>query len=119
MALISPHVATLNAAADRIIPPDDASPGAVGAGAAAGLIAMLDGDLAALRDDYVAFLAQLDLEAQVVYGAPFAHLPAEQQDALLGSFQHSAFFHLFVEHVHEQYWSSAAGLALVGFEVRG
>jgi len=119
MSLTTQQIITLQAAADRIIPPDDESPGARASGAATQLIAMLDGDLAALKDDYAAFLTQLDLEAQVAYGPRFAGLSAEQQDALLSSFQASAFFRLFVEHVHEQFWSSAAGMKLVGFEVNG
>jgi hypothetical protein len=69
-----------------------------------------------LRPDYEAFLAQLDLEAQVKYGPRFAALTTDQQDALLQSFQSSAFFRLFVEHVQEQFWTTPAGLALVGFE---
>jgi hypothetical protein len=117
---LSPHpIATLNAAADRIVPPDDGTPGAVASGAAAQLAALLDGDLTHLRADYDAFLAQLDAEAQVKYGPHFAALSTDQQDALLQSFQTMAFFRLFVEHVHEQFWTTPAGLALVGFEVRG
>ncbi|BCX04351.1 MAG: hypothetical protein KatS3mg053_2289 [Candidatus Roseilinea sp.] len=119
MSLTPQQIATLNAAADRIIPPDDESPGAVASGAATRLLAMLEGDLAALQRDYAAFLTQLDLEAQVAFGASFAELDAERQDALLGTFQSSAFFRLFAEHVHEQFWSSEAGMTLVGFEVRG
>lgn len=119
MPLTSRQIATLNAAADRIVPPDDESPGAVESGAAAGLIAMLDDDLAVLKNDYAAFLSQLDLEAQVAYGPHFDQLTAGQQDALLNSFGASSFFRLFVEHVHEQFWSSTAGMKLVGFEVRG
>ncbi len=119
MTLTPQQIVILNAAAGRIIPPDDESPGAVESGATARLIAMLDGDLSAAKNDYAAFLTQLDLEAQVAYGSPFAALSAEQQDALLNTFQASAFFRLFVEHVHEQFWSSEAGMKLVGFEVRG
>jgi hypothetical protein len=119
MPLSSLHIATLNAAADRIVPPDDGTPGAIESGAAAQLIAMLDGDLAHLCADYDAFLAQLDAEAQVQHGPRFADLSADQQDALLQSFQTMAFFRLFVEHVHEQFWTTPASLALVGFEVRG
>ncbi len=119
MTLTSRQITNLNAAADRILPPDDESPGAVASGAAARLLVMLDGDLAAMQRDYAAFLTQLDLEAQVAFGAPFAELDVERQDALLSSFQSSAFFRLFTEHVHEQFWSSEAGMKLVGFEVRG
>lgn len=119
MPLTSSHIVTLNAAADRIVPPDDGTPGAIESGAAAQLAAMLEGDLATLRPDYEAFLAQLDVEAQVKYGPRFADLEVDQQDALLQSFQTMAFFHLFAEHVHEQFWTTPAGLALVGFEVRG
>lgn len=119
MPLSPQHIATLNAAADRIVPPDDGTPGAIASGAAAQLIAMLDGDLAALRPDYDVFLAQLDAEAQVNYGPHFADLNIDQQDALLQSFQSMAFFRMFAEHVQEQFWVTPAGMALVGFEVRG
>lgn len=118
MPLSSHHIATLNAAANRIVPPDDGTPGAIESGAAAQLIAMLDGDLAHLQPDYEAFLAQLDVEAQVNYGPHFADLRADQQDTLLQSFQTMAFFRLFTEHVQEQFWTTPAALQLVGFEVR-
>lgn len=114
------HLATLNAVADRIVPPDDdGTSGAVAAGAANALLAMLDGDLAPLKDEYALFLAQVDIEAQVAFGKTFATLDSERQDLLLNSFQTSAFFRMLVEHVQEQYWVSRAGMALVGFEVRG
>jgi hypothetical protein len=119
MALAPHHVATLYAAADRIVPPDDGTPGAIEAGAADRLAELLAGDLNALEPDYFAFLTQLDLEAQVMHGPKFADLAPAQQDALLQTFQTSPFFHIFAEHVHEQFWSSPAGLKLVGFEVRG
>jgi hypothetical protein len=119
MTLTPQHIATLNAAADRIVPPDDGTPGAIESGAAAQLVAMLDGDLAALRPDYEAFLAQLDAEAQVNFGPHFVNLKVDQQDTLLQSFQTMAFFRLFAEHVQEQFWITPSGLALAGFEVRG
>ena len=119
MPLSSLYIATLNAAADRIVPPDDGTPGAVESGAAAKLTAMLEGDLAHLRSDYEVFLAQLDAEAKVNYGPRFANLTADQQDALLQSFQTMVYFRLFAEHVQEQFWITPAGMALVGFEVSG
>jgi hypothetical protein len=119
MGLSSRYVATLNAAADRIIPPDDGTPGAIDSGAAANLVTLLEAHLRALLPDYQAFLAQLDLEAEVMHGPRFAALSTDQQDALLQTFQMSPFFRLFAEHVHEQFWSSPAGLKHAGFEVRG
>ncbi len=116
MSLFPQHIATLNAIADRIVPPDDDSPGAVAAGATDALLAMLDGDLASLKNEYALFLAQVDMEAQVAFGKTFATLDAEKQDLLLNSFQMSAFFRMLVEHVQEQYWVSEAGIQLVGFE---
>jgi len=115
MSLNSQHIATLNAIADRIVPPDIDSPGAVAAGAADALLAMLDGDLASLKNEYALFLAQVDMEAQVAFGKSFATLDAEKQDLLLNSFQMSAFFRMLVEHAKEQYWVSEAGKQLVGF----
>lgn len=72
-----------------------------------------------MQRDYADFLTQLDQEAQQGFGAPFAALDAERQDALLSAFQTVPFFSHFAEHVHEQFWSGEAGLKLVGFEVRG
>jgi hypothetical protein len=115
MPLSSQHIGTLNALADRIVPPDLDSPGAVAAGAAAGLLALLNADLAPIANDYTLFLAQVDTEAQVVHGRPFAKLDAEKQDLLLNTFQASAFFRVVVEHVQEQYWVTDAGKVLVGF----
>ena len=115
MSLAPQHIATLNAVADCIVPPDDDSPGAVGSGAAAMLLSLLETDLAHLKNEYAQFLAQLDVESQVVYGSSFVALDAEKQDLLLGTFQTSAFFRMLVEHVQEQYWTTNAGTKLVGF----
>lgn len=119
MSLTPQQIATLKAAADRILPPDDGSPGAVASGAVARLLAMLDGDLAAMQRDYADFLTRLDHEAQQAFGAPFAALDAERQDALLSVLQSIPFFSRFAEHMHEQFWSGEVGMRLVGFEVRG
>ena len=108
----------LNAIADRIVPPDEDSPGAVASGAAARLLSMLDTDLAPLKDEYALFLAQVDVESQVAFGKSFAGLDADRQDLLLNSFQMSTFFRMLVEHVQEQYWASASGSKLVGFGMR-
>jgi hypothetical protein len=119
MPLTPQHTATLYAAADRIVPPDDGTPGAIASGAAARLVEMLDGDLGALQADYVAFLSQLDREASSAHGRHFCDLDPGQQDAALRKIEAAPFFLQFAEHVHEQYWSSPAGLAHAGFEVRG
>lgn len=115
MSLTPQNVATLNAAADRIVPPDDGTPSAVASGAAAQLVALLDGDLAPIQQEYALFLTQIDIESQVAFGTPFAQLNTEKQDLLLNSFQASAFFRVFVEHVQEQFWTTSAGAKLIGF----
>jgi len=74
--------ATLRAAVDRIIPPDD-YPGAWDAGVGDYLARQFEGDLQPLLPTYCAGLDALDGEAAARFGAPFAALETEQQDAVL------------------------------------
>jgi len=117
MPLPSHLITTLSAVADRIVPGEEGTPGASAAGADTAVQCLLDTDLVSLRDDYVLFLTQLDIESQVAFGTSFAALDTEKQDMLLSTFQSSAFFRLLVEHVQEQFWASPLGSALAGFGV--
>lgn len=102
---------TLAAFADRVIPADDA-PGGSAAGAVAFIEELLARELAPRASEYAAFLDQLTQ-------AHFPSLPSEQQDALLKTHETTPLFRLAAETVHEAYWTSASGKALVGFIERG
>ena len=112
------QTATLLAAIDRIVPPDQ-DPGGAEAGAYDYLISQLSRDLAPLADDYRAFLDALAREA----GGSFAELTAEAQDDLLRRFEASAeqgpFFRRFVEHAQEGFYTSPVAWKMIGWEVRG
>jgi hypothetical protein len=100
---------TLAAFADRIIPEDDAK-SASQIGAVDFIEVLLDSDLAAKKDDYLGFLERLT-------EANFAGLSEATQDQLLQKCEASPIFRLAAETIHEAYWTSATGQALVGFTV--
>ena len=102
---------TLAAFADRVIPADDA-PGGSAAGAVAFVEELLTRELAPRASQYTAFLDQL---AQ----AHFPSLSIEQQEALLKTHEATPLFRLAAETIHEAYWTSDSGKALVGFTERG
>ena len=98
---------TLEAIAARLIPTDTTGPGATEAGAAHYIDRALGGALAGLRDAYQAGLAGVDAYAQAAKGAPFARLPASDQDAVLSDLERNAakgfdgsatFFNLVLAH---------------------
>src|SRR5690348_2423606 len=74
--------ATLRAAIDRILPPDD-FPGAWEAGAGEYIQRQLAGDLHHLATLVYAGLAALDAEAESHFARPFAALDAAERDRLL------------------------------------
>ena len=76
------ELAILRAAIGRILPADD-FPGAWEAGAREYLERQLDGDLLGMREVVQSGLMGLDAEAAVLFGAAFAALPPEDQDAVL------------------------------------
>jgi gluconate 2-dehydrogenase gamma chain len=80
--LTIPEAATLAAAVDRIIPPDED----VGA-SQAGVVVFIDRQLATRQKDRVAFwragLHGLEATARGKHGKEFAELPVEDQDGLL------------------------------------
>jgi hypothetical protein len=116
--LTEQQAATLRAAIDRVVPPDE-DPGGVEAGAYDYLVGQLSRDLAPLTEDYRTFLDALAKEA----GGSFADLSAAAQDDLLRRFEASAeygpFFRRFVEHTQEGFYISPVAWKIVGWEVKG
>lgn len=109
----------LRAALDRIIPPGDNDPGAVEAGVLDTLLAQLTGDLSPQLWAYQSALDALNAAAQSTHNgaAGFADLRAGEQDALLAAVEKTPFFRALVEHAQEIFYTSPAGLQMVGFEV--
>jgi hypothetical protein len=117
------QIATLRAAVDRLIPPDD-FPGGIEAGAADYILLQLSRDLAPLLHDYAAFLDAMDAlaRAQGVEGG-FTALPTERQDELLKTVEadptHAPFFRRFVEHAQEGFYTSPEAWGMIGWKVKG
>src|SRR5579872_2881799 len=78
-----PEMALLEAAVDRIIPPDHLGPGAKDCGATGYVAPLLDQPL---RDG----LASIDSEARAKFGKPFVELPAANQDEVLTAIETKA-----------------------------
>lgn len=106
---------TLQALADRIVPADD-YPSAWQAGVGDYLAKQFIRDLQDAVEMYSAGLEGLEAEARVRFGASFASLSADQQDALLThietgtvhtiwSTDPTSFFRTVIEHVLEGYYS--------------
>ena len=128
---------TLQAALDRIIPPDD-YPGAWEAGVGDYLFRQLDGgDLSHLLPAYRDGLNALDVEAAAQSGSAFAALDAAQQDTLLHSLETGEaqaewplspqdFLRMLAHHAAEGYYSDPGNggnrdqvaWKMVGFEIR-
>lgn len=115
MNLTELQQATLHAAIDRIIPPDD-YPGAWEAGVGDYLARQFAGDLKPILPTYQSGLDALNAEAVAQYGTAFSDLSPEQQDALLqhvetGEVQTAwpvmpqQFFRTLVNHTAEGYYS--------------
>jgi len=130
------QTATLRAAIDRIIPPDD-FPGGWEAGVGDYVLRQLQRDLQPLAALYGAGLDSLDGEARAVAGTDFAALGAPAQDALLEAIERghvttvwpvdpATFFRYLVEHAMEGFYSDpgnggnrgAVSWRMIGFEVR-
>jgi hypothetical protein len=137
MLLFDTQLATLRAALDRIIPPDD-HPGAWEAGVGDYILRQLAGDLAHLQDVYRAGLDALDYEALAAAARPFAELGPAAQDELLARIgrgdaqvpwpvEAPVFFAMLCEHAAEGFYSdpgnggNRGGVSwrMIGFEVRG
>lgn len=136
MILNSTRQATLQAAANRIIPADD-YPNAWDGGVGLYLEHQLTNDLSRSVPTYEAGLAALDAESQTNFGKAFAALSDTQQDDQLrrveaGDVQTAwtvpppRFFNMLVQHVCEGYYCDPmnrgnVGLRswqMVGFEPR-
>jgi hypothetical protein len=127
---------TLEAAVNRIIPPDD-WPGGWAAGVGDYILGQLQGDLAGLVEQYRQGLDALEAEAMTGQGKGFAQLDPAQQDALLAqvergatnidwSIDAAAFFATLVQHCGEGYYADpgnggnrdAVAWDMIGFELR-
>lgn len=126
---------TLQAAVNRIIPPDE-HPGGWEAGVGDYLERQLLGDLHPLAQTYKDGLDAMNREALAVYGAAFADLDADRQDSLLKRIESGPsgaadaglllrFFRLLIDHTAEGYYSDPGnggnrnGVAweMIGFHV--
>jgi gluconate 2-dehydrogenase gamma chain len=109
--LSAAEAATLEALVARLIPSDANGPGALEAGAVRYIDGALGSALAAQRPAYAAGLAALEAYARSRAGSPFAMLPSERQDELIGDLEEnraagftpssSAFFELVLGHTLE------------------
>jgi gluconate 2-dehydrogenase gamma chain len=84
MKALSPgDAATISAVCERLIPSDATGPGAKEANVVRYIDRALAGDLSAFRPAYTAAVISIDSYSQSKYGAAFAALPADKQDAVL------------------------------------
>ena len=89
--------ATLSAVASRIVPDEDGSPGAVGAGADRYILRSLAAERAGFRAAYRVGLAAVDAAAGTLFGHGFVRLSAGQQDEVLASAMQFFGFHSVIE----------------------
>jgi gluconate 2-dehydrogenase gamma chain len=82
-ALSPSEASTIGAFVERLIPSDSTGPGAREANVLRYIDRALAGDLAMFRDPYTSAVVALDNYAQSKYGAGFALLTADKQDAVL------------------------------------
>ena len=115
MNLNSLQWATLRAAMDRIVPPDD-FPGAWDAGVGDFLAGMFQKELRPVVPTYSDGLDALEAEAQARYERAFHEITSEKQDAILTAVSDGrthaawntapiAFFRMLIHHVNEGYYS--------------
>ncbi len=76
--------AVLDACADRILPSEEAMPGAREAKVGRFIERQLGGGLGALRPAFEQLARLLDLWSRKTYGAPFTAISADRQDLILG-----------------------------------
>ena len=77
----------LEAIVERLIPTDDAGPGAREAHVSRYIERALATEYVSLLETYEAALAAVDAHAQAAHGRGFSALDAEQQDAVLGDLE--------------------------------
>jgi len=82
VSLTQRQLATLRAAADRIVPPDETC-GAAEAGAEEFILRLLAQELSGELGSYLAGLDGIESESQAHYSRSFAELTAGEQDAVL------------------------------------
>jgi gluconate 2-dehydrogenase gamma chain len=82
-ALSPGEAATISAFVERLIPSDASGPGAREANVVRYIDRALAGDLSMFRSSYTAAVLAIDAFAERRFGAAFATLTAEQQDAIL------------------------------------
>jgi hypothetical protein len=133
LPLSEAQTATLRAAVDRIIPPDEFPAGWAG-GVGGYLARQFAGDLAGLIPVYRDGLDALDATARAEWGRPFTEGTESEQDALLAQVETGArgeelarFFTLLVAHTMEGFYGDPGNggnrgrvaWEMIGFEVRG
>jgi len=131
------QLATLRAAADRIVPPDETC-GAAEAGAAEFILRLLNNELSGQRAIYLEGLDGIEREAQARHGRSFASLAPAEQDAVLAAIEEDNpktawaisprnFFQMLVEHVLEGFYADpgnggnrdAVSWKMIGYRAEG
>ena len=111
------HLAVLDAAIDRIIPPDD-YPGAKEAGTSEFIVRLLESDDTSHFTLYESGLLSLNTEAKTCYNSNFTLLTPQQQDDILQKIERGEvqskwqvdpkeFFSTMVRHTAEGFYSDA------------
>ena len=109
--------ATLVAALARLLPGDDAGPGALEAGVPGFIEQALSRELAQLRSVYEAGLDELDAEARRRCGRPFAELAGADADDVIAAAEADGapFFDLLLGDAIDGLLGSPTGWELVGY----
>ena len=115
------QAATLRAAVDRIIPPDEESPGGVAAGAHDFLLRNLEsgGYFPDALPAYREGLDELDAVARRMFSAAFSEIDDSSRDTALTAFESAspAFFRALVEQAQEGFYTSPDAFAMIGWKV--
>jgi hypothetical protein len=124
----SRQLSTLRAAADRIVPPDEAA-GAAEAGAVEFISRLLNREMSAHQATYIQGLDDIDHHAVKKFNSNFANIHAPDQDAILEEIERTSpsFFRMLVEHVLESYYSDpsnggnreAVSWKMIGYRAEG
>lgn len=113
------QTATLRAAVDRIIPPDDEFPGGVAAGAHDFLLRNLEsgGYFPDSLPAYRAGLDELDALTRGMFSSAFSEIDTGARDAALAAFESAspAFFRVLVEQAQEGFYTSPDAFAMIGW----
>jgi gluconate 2-dehydrogenase gamma chain len=117
-ALTAQQFETLSAITSRIIPTDATGPGALEAHAASYIDKALNSHYGHQKDNYTANLTAIDAYSKATYGASFATISPEKQDAVLSAMEGNnagksfgfvpdakTFFNLVLEHTQEGMFS--------------